>query len=122
MAPLKATLAALFPACLSVQSIVATIPVGGLCAGIAGPVQDDCEKGSTCCEVSPDRALCAIVADGKCPDKFIPEGELCAGFAGPLPFPCVPGTKCCYLFPDNAECIPLDKKCPTDWIRSERRR
>lgn len=111
MALMKTTLTAVLLALLSLQSAVATIPVGGLCAGIAGPVKDECVKGSTCCQISPDRALCAAVADGKCPEKFIAEGGLCAGIAGPLPYPCEPGTTCCYLFPDNAQCIGA-KKCP----------
>ncbi|KAF6744674.1 hypothetical protein DFP72DRAFT_927858 [Ephemerocybe angulata] len=116
-ANLSRLLVAFIAAAMTVHGAVTSptvIPVGGLCSGIAGPVQDTCVKGSTCCFVSPDQSVCAVVEGEKCPDHFIPEGGFCAGFAGPLPFPCVPGTTCCYLFPDQAVCtaLPPNRACP----------
>ncbi|KAF9045087.1 hypothetical protein BJ165DRAFT_1528004 [Panaeolus papilionaceus] len=63
-----------------------TIPVGGLCAGFAGPLPWPCAPGSTCCAVGPDRALCTL--GSSCPSQFVPVGGLCSGFAGPSPYPC----------------------------------
>ncbi|PPQ99265.1 hypothetical protein CVT24_009310 [Panaeolus cyanescens] len=84
-----------------------SIPVGGVCATIAGPVSGACELGSTCCYVHTDLGLCA--SGNECPSAFIPEGELCSGIAGPLPLPCFPGTTCCNLGPDHSQCL-------TEWI------
>ncbi|KAF9482327.1 hypothetical protein BDN70DRAFT_875240 [Pholiota conissans] len=89
-------------AALAAKSVYADIPVGGLCAGIAGPLPTPCVYGSICCPVGPDRSLCAAVST--CPSQFVPVGGLCSGIAGPSPFPCFPGTTCCTLSPDNAVC------------------
>ncbi|KAG2008277.1 hypothetical protein CC2G_013725 [Coprinopsis cinerea AmutBmut pab1-1] len=94
-------------AVFAAQSAVAVIPVGGLCVGIAGPVNDTCVEGSICCNVSPDRSLCTQVEEGaECPPKFIEENGLCAGIAGPSEYPCIPGTVCCNISPDNSQCLP----------------
>ncbi|KDR80319.1 hypothetical protein GALMADRAFT_153960 [Galerina marginata CBS 339.88] len=99
---LKLTLS-LALAVLAAQTVSSqTIPVGGLCAGIAGPVSGHCASGSTCCSVGPDRSLCAAVTI--CPSQFIPVGGTCSGIAGPSPFPCFPGTVCCNLGPDHSVC------------------
>ncbi|KAF9568292.1 hypothetical protein CPC08DRAFT_702720 [Agrocybe pediades] len=79
-----------------------TIPVGGLCAGIAGPVAGSCVSGSRCCNVSPDQSLCAAVTT--CPSQFVPVGGLCNSIAGPSKFPCFPGTTCCITSPDLGSC------------------
>ncbi|PPQ99399.1 hypothetical protein CVT24_005382 [Panaeolus cyanescens] len=60
-----------------------TIPVGGLCAGFAGPLPWPCVSGSVCCPVGPDRAHCTL--GSSCPTQFVPVGGLCEGFAGPSP-------------------------------------
>ncbi|TFK19876.1 hypothetical protein FA15DRAFT_697269 [Coprinopsis marcescibilis] len=88
-------------ALLATQKASAVIPVGGLCVGFAGPVNDTCVEGSICCNVSPDRSLCTVIEGKECPSKFIEEGGFCAGIAGPLKDPCVAGTSCCYVSPDN---------------------
>ncbi|KAF8155815.1 hypothetical protein B0H34DRAFT_510708 [Crassisporium funariophilum] len=91
------TIAALAALQLNAQ----TIPVGGLCSGIAGPT-GTCVSGSRCCYVSPDQALCAAVST--CPSQFVPVGGLCSGIAGPSPYPCYPGTTCCNISPDQSIC------------------
>ncbi|KAF9528592.1 hypothetical protein CPB83DRAFT_906630 [Crepidotus variabilis] len=120
-----------FIAVSTASGVVAqSIPVGGSCATIVGPVGVSV-AGSTCCYVGPDRALCA--SGSTCPERFLNPGELCAlfsrlhssatvltlcpslahegsGFVGPSPYPCFPGTTCCFNSPDNSTCQTSCKK------------
>ncbi|KAG2008278.1 hypothetical protein CC2G_013726 [Coprinopsis cinerea AmutBmut pab1-1] len=105
---------------LTAREAFAAILVGGLCAGIAGPVNDTCVEGSTCCEVSPDRSLCTIVSkEGKCPDRFIEEGGLCAtAFGGPVRDAlCIAGTTCCYVYVDVGLCLRPEQCNKQGWPR-----
>ncbi|KAF9051620.1 hypothetical protein BJ165DRAFT_1401115 [Panaeolus papilionaceus] len=101
-------LALLVSLAVEASALRGSVPVGGVCATIAGPVSGACELGSTCCYVHTDLGLCA--SGTECPSGFIPEGELCSRIAGPLPLPCFPGTTCCNLGPDNSQCLSKCKK------------